>query len=406
MSAVAVTGLGLVTPAGADAAATWRTVCAGSATAAAVDPALGDVPVPLACRVPDFDARTLLGREVWRMDRFAHLALAAAHQAVADAGLDPATWDGARVGVVVGVGTESKDASFTAARKLHGRDYATVSPLTIPRTTTNAAAAEICMALGAGGPSMAVTTACSSGATALGVARDLLVAGRCDVALAGGVEAPCHPMTSLSFSRMGTLSTRLHDPAGASRPFDADRDGFVLAEGAGLLVLERAEDARARRVPVLAHLAGYGASTDAHHYAAPHPEGAGVVRAFQAALADAGLQTGDIGHVNAHGTGTPMNDRIEGATLRRLFRGSPPPVTSAKGVLGHTLGAAGAIEAALSVLTLRHRAIPPTANLDTLDPEIDLDVVTKAPREGAIEAVASNSFGFGGHNAVLILRRA
>ncbi len=406
MSAVAVTGIGLVTPGGLDTAATWRTVCAASGTTAAVDPALGDVPVPLTCCVPHFDARALLGREVWRMDRFAQLALAAAHQAVADARLDPATWDGARVGVVVGVGTESRDAAFAASRKLLMHDYATISPLTVSRITTNAAAAEICMALGARGPSMAVTTACSSGATALGVARDLLAAGRCDIALAGGAEAPCHPMTSLSFSQMGALSTRLHDPAGASRPFDADRDGFVLAEGAGLLVLERADDARARRAPVLAYLGGYGASTDAHHYAAPHPEGAGVERAFLAALADAGLQPRDIGHINAHGTGTPMNDRIEGATLRRLFRGSPPPVTSAKGVLGHTLGAAGAIEAALSVLTLRHRTIPPTANLDALDPETDLDVVAKAPREGPIEAVASNSFGFGGHNVVLILRRA
>jgi 3-oxoacyl-[acyl-carrier-protein] synthase II len=402
---IAVTGIGMLTSGGPDAATTWEAVCAGRATAA-LDPRLGDVPVPISCRVPDFDAKADLGRDVWRMDRFVHLALAAARQAVADAGLDPATWDGTRVAVIVGVGSESRDSIFAATRKLIDHDYATISPLTVPRSTTNAAAAEIGIALGAHGPSMAVTTACASGATAIGVAKDLLAAGRCDIALAGGAEAPCHPFTALGFSQMGALSTRVHDPAGASRPFDADRDGFVLAEGAGILVLERAAHARARRAPVQAHLAGYGASTDGHHYAAPHPTGLGIERAVTAALADAGLHITDIQHINAHGTGTPMNDRIEAATLRRLCHGRPPAVTSAKGTTGHSLGAAGAIEAALGVLTLRHQTIPPTANLDRLDPEVDLDVVAKEPRRTPIEALISNSYGFGGHNAVIVLRRA
>ncbi|WP_171166681.1 beta-ketoacyl synthase [Streptomyces sp. I05A-00742] len=401
---VAVTGLGLVTPAGVGVDATWRRVCSGVPTAA-LDPALGDVPVPMSCRVPDFDVRAVVGRQSWRMDRFVHLALAAAHEAVADAGLDPGTWDGARVGVVVGVGTESKDTAVRGITKLLNADYEGVSPLTVPRSTVNAAAGEIGMAFQALGPSMAVTTACASGATALCVARDLLLAGRCDVVLAGGAEAPCHPMSSVSFSQMKALSTRLHDPAGASRPFDADRDGFVLAEGAGILVLERLPDARARRAPVRALLAGHGTSTDGFHHAAAHPEGAGLVRAFTTALADAGLGPADIGHVNAHGTSTPMNDRIEGDTLRRLFGHRPPPVTSTKGVTGHMLGAAGAVEAALGVLTLQHQVIPPTANLERLDPEIDLDVVAKEARSGRVEAVVSNSCGFGGHNAVVVLRR-
>ncbi|MGW1076154.1 beta-ketoacyl-[acyl-carrier-protein] synthase family protein [Streptomyces sp. NPDC002537] len=405
MNDIAITGLGLLTPAGTDVGATWRGVCSGTSTAAP-DPALGDVPVPLSCRVPDFDAKSLLGGDVWRMDRFTRLALAAAHQAVADARLDPGVWNGARVGVVIGVGTESKDTTVPAVRKFAEHAYAAISPLTVPRSMANAAAAEICIALRAHGPSMAVTTACASGATALGVARDLLLADRCDIVLAGGAEAPCHPLTSLSFSQMGALSSRVHDPQGASRPFDADRDGFVLAEGAGILVLERATDARARRVPPHAYFCGYGSSTDGHHYAAAHPEGLGIERAFRAALADARLEPADIGHINAHGTATPMNDRIEGATLSRIFDGHPPPVTSAKGVTGHTLGAAGAIEAALSVLTLRHQLIPPTANLDRLDPEIDLDVVTKVPRPCRMDVVASNSFGFGGHNTVLILCRS
>ncbi|MEU5049164.1 beta-ketoacyl-[acyl-carrier-protein] synthase family protein [Streptomyces sp. NPDC021096] len=402
---IAITGIGLLTAAGTDTGTTWQGVSDGVPTAG-IDASLGDVPVPLTCRVPDFDAVALLGRDVWRMDRFSHLALAAALEAVADARLDATSWDGARVGVIVGVGADSKDTIVANTRKLIERKYATISPLAVPRSTANAAAAEICMALGAYGPSMAVTTACASGATALGVAKDLLAANRCDIALAGGAEAPCHPLTSLTFSQMGALSTRLHDPAGASRPFEADRDGFVLAEGAGILVLERAADARARRAPAYAYLSGYGCSTDGYHYAAAHPEGIGIERALDAALTDAGLHTSDIGHINAHGTATPMNDRIESATIRRYFHGGPPAVTSTKGVTGHTLGAAGAIEAALAALTLRHQSIPPTANLDRLDPDIDLDVVAKTARPSRIDAVASNSFGFGGHNTVLILQRA
>ncbi|MGW0777949.1 beta-ketoacyl-[acyl-carrier-protein] synthase family protein [Streptomyces sp. NPDC002835] len=402
---IAVTGVGLITAAGTDVVTSWQGVCSGISTAA-VDPELGDVPVPLACRVPDFDAAALLGRAVWRTDRFVHLALAAAHESVRDSGLDTAAWDGARVGVVVGVGTESKETSVAALRKYSDHAYETLSPLTVPRSTVNAAAAEICIVMGAYGPSMAVTTACASGATALGTARDLLLADRCDVVLAGGTEAPCHPLTSLSFSQMGALSRRVHDPRGASRPFDSTRDGFVLAEGAAILVLERAADARARRARPRAYFCGYGSSTDGYHYAAAHPEGIGFERAFTAALADAGLNGADISHVNAHGTATVMNDRIEAAALDRLFNGHPPPVTSTKGVTGHTLGAAGAIEAALATLTLQHQTIPPTANLDQLDPAIDLDVVAKQRRPHRMEAVMSNSFGFGGHNAVLVLRQA
>ncbi|MGI5336426.1 beta-ketoacyl-[acyl-carrier-protein] synthase family protein [Streptomyces sp. CA-181903] len=402
---VAVTGLGLVTPAGVGTEATWRGVCSGKPTSA-LDPELAGMPVPISCRVPAYDVRAVVGRQTWRMDRFAHLALTAAWEAVADAGLDPATWDGARVGVVVGVGTESKETAARSFTKLLRADFEGVSPLTVPRITVNAAAGEIGIALQALGPSMAVTTACASGATALGVARDLLLADRCDVVLAGGAEAPCHPMSSVSFSQMKALSRRLHDPAGASRPFDADRDGFVLAEGAGILVLERLPDARARRAPVRALLAGHGTSTDGYHHAAAHPEGAGLERAFRAALADAGLEPADIGHVNAHGTSTPMNDRIEGHTLSRVFGRRPPPVTSAKGVTGHMLGAAGAVEAALGVLTLEHQLVPPTANLERLDPELDLDVVAKEARPCRVDAVASDSCGFGGHNAVVVLRRA
>ncbi|MEV4868091.1 beta-ketoacyl-[acyl-carrier-protein] synthase family protein [Streptomyces syringium] len=402
---IAVTGLGLLTPGGLRTDTSWRSVCTGLSTAA-TDPELKGMPVDFSCRVPGFDAMATLGPQVWRMDRFVQFAIAAAREAVTDAELSPETWDGARVGVVIGVGTESKYAMDDAMqRRFDGRPL-TVSPLTVPRMTTNMAAGEVAIDLGIMGPSMAVSTACASGATALGVARDLLLADRCDIVLAGGSEASCHPVTSLCFSQMKALSPRVKDPARASRPFDKDRDGFVLGEAAGILVLERGADADARHATVRAYFQGYGTSTDAYHYAASHPHGAGIERAFRSALADAGMEPADIEHINAHGTSTPMNDRIEAQALSRLFPAGPPPVTSTKGVTGHTLGAAGAIEAAFSVLALQDQLIPPTANFDSPGPGIDLDVVTAAPREQSLRAVASNSFGFGGHNSVLIFRAA
>ncbi|MEU1328502.1 beta-ketoacyl-[acyl-carrier-protein] synthase family protein [Streptomyces sp. NPDC005865] len=402
---IAVTGLGLLTPGGVGAAASWRSVCAG-VSAAATDPELASGPVDFSCRVPGFDAAATLGPQVWRMDRFVQLAMAAAREAVSDAGLHPRTWDGARVGVVIGVGTESKYAMTDATRRMYDGKPLTVSPLTVPRSTTNMAAGEVAIDLGIMGPSLAVSTACASGATALGVARDLLLAERCDIVLAGGSEASCHPLTALCFSQMQALSRRVHDPAHASRPFDRDRDGFVLGEGAGILVLERGADAYARGAAVRGYFQGYGSATDAYHYAASHPQGEGISRAFHAALADAGMEPADIDHVNAHGTSTPMNDRIEAQALDRLFANDPPPVTSTKGVTGHTLGAAGAIEAAFSLLALRDQLIPPTANFGVPDAGIALDVASGSSRRQTLRAVASNSFGFGGHNSVLIFQHA
>jgi beta-ketoacyl-acyl-carrier-protein synthase II len=402
---VAVTGLGLVTPGGIGVDASWAGVLAGQGLAT-TDPTLADMPVTMSCRVPGFDALELLGRKAARrLDRFVQLAVVAAREAVADAGLDPQTWDGARVGVVIGCGMGGAATWERQHQQMltHGPDK--VSPMLIPMLVPNMVAGQLAMEFGALGPNLVTATACASGATAIGVARDLLRSGACDVVLAGGTEAGLTPLSIAGFAQMGALSTRIDDPGAASRPFDVDRDGFVAAEAAGVLVLERRGDADARGVPTRACIAGYGASADGFHITAPDPEGAGAARAMRTAIADAGLEPSDIVHVNAHGTSTPLNDVAEAATIRSVV-GDQAAVTSTKGVTGHSLGAAGAIEAAFTVLAVEHSRIPPTANLDSQDPDVDVDVVAKAPRDMAIPAAMSNSFGFGGQNAVLVVTAA
>ena len=402
---VAVTGLGLVTPAGIGVETSWAGVLSGQSTAA-TDPALAGVPVDMSCRVPGFDAEELLGRKASRrLDRFVQLALVAAREAVADAGLDPESWDGARVGVVIGCGMGGAATWEHQHAKMLSDGPTKVSPLLIPMLVPNMVAGQLAMDLHAFGPNLVTATACASGATAIGVARDLLRSGACDVVVTGGTEAGLTPLSVAGFAQMGALSSRVDDPPAASRPFDSGRDGFVAAEAAGILVLERADDARARGAVVRANMAGYGASADGHHITAPDPEGIGAARAMTAAIADAGLTPDDIDHVNAHGTSTPLNDAAEARTLRRVF-GEDIAVTSTKGVTGHALGAAGAIEAAFTVLTVQHGLIPPTANLDSQDPEVQVDVVAKAPREQQVRAAMSDSFGFGGQNAVLVVTAA
>ncbi|MFJ7996880.1 beta-ketoacyl-[acyl-carrier-protein] synthase family protein [Streptomyces sp. NPDC096310] len=462
---VAVTGLGVVTPAGIGEPAFWAGLCAGRSVARR-RPELAGMPVDFVCAIGDpgeaaangeppgpaspiapgpgtpyssyspyspsspsspetrygphaphrahvppassysvLDVDTAVGgRSVWRMARFVKLALIAARQAVADAGLDPATWDGGRVGVVLGVGVGGVSVLADNALKLQEHGPQSVSPLLVPMMIPNAAAGEVAIALKARGPSLAPVTACASGATALVVARDLLVGGQCDVVVAGGAESVLTPLVVTAFARMGALSTRTDDPAGASRPFAADRDGFVIGEGAGMLVLEREADARARgRVP-RALLTGAGSSTDAHHPTAPAPDGRTAQVAVETALREAGWSAGDVEHVNAHGTSTPLNDAMEASLIERVFPHGPP-VTAAKGVVGHTLAAAGAIEAVATVLTLEHGLIPPIANLDAPAVEFDLDCVTKEARRQRVRSAVSHSFGFGGHNVALAFGR-
>ncbi|MEV4443648.1 beta-ketoacyl-[acyl-carrier-protein] synthase family protein [Streptomyces sp. NPDC049577] len=402
---VVVTGLGLVTPAGIGVDATWDRLLVPESTAT-TDPLLAGLAVDISCRVPGFDAAALLGRRLdVRLDTVSKYALVAAREAVADAGLADGDWDPARTAVVIGVGT----CSFERYEREFGRVAEglphLVSPLAIVRSVPSMVAGEVALDLGARGPSLAVSTACASGTTALGVARDLLRAGGCDIALAGGAEANRTRIPAICFHQMKALSRRCADPAAASRPFDSDRDGFVLGEGAGLLVLERAGHARARGARVRARLAGYGASNDAHHITVPHPDGEGAARSLRTALADADLAPHDIGHVNAHGTGTRENDLTESRALRAVFP-RVPPVTSLKGALGHALGASGGIQAVCTVRALETGLVPPTANLDHPDPAIELDVVRKEARRVAPGAAVSESFGFGGHNAVLVLTRA
>ncbi|MEU5286278.1 beta-ketoacyl-[acyl-carrier-protein] synthase family protein [Streptomyces sp. CA-278952] len=404
-TAIAVTGVGLVTPAGADEHSFWERLCSGHSTARRCEELAG-LPVDFACPVDGIDLDEAVGgRSVWRMARFVKLALVAARQAVADAGLDPARWDGSRVGVVLGVGVGGVSVLVDNAAKLAASGPEAVSPLLVPMMIPNAAAGEVAIALKAGGPSLAPATACASGATAVAVARDLLLGGSCDVVVAGGAESVLTPLVVTAFARMGALSTRTGDPAGASRPFAADRDGFVIGEGAAMLVLERESAARARGRRPRALLTGAGSSTDAHHPTAPAPDGYGAQRAVQAALDQAGWAPSDVDHINAHGTSTPLNDAMETALISRLFP-HRPPVTAPKGVVGHTLAAAGAIEAVATVLTLERCAIPPIANLDAFPDAFPLDCVTKEPRQQRVETALSHSFGFGGHNVALAFQRA
>ncbi|MFI8849088.1 beta-ketoacyl-[acyl-carrier-protein] synthase family protein [Streptomyces sp. NPDC053499] len=400
--AVAVTGVGLVTPAGVGTEETWQRICSGRPVAAD-DPELAGAPVTLSCRVTGFDPRKHLdGVRPWRHDKFTQFALAAAGEAVRDAALDPHGWDGARVAVVLGSAAGGVGSYEEQHHKLSTAGQRVVSPLTLPAFLPNMAAGQLAIDLGVHGPVLHTATACASGATALATAAMLLDSHACDIAVAGGSDAMVTPLCATGFARAGALSRRGDDPAGASRPFDTDRDGFVLAEGAGVLVLERAADATARRAPVRAVLAGHGSTTDAHHAVAPRPDGRCLREAVEQALARAGAARGDVDHVNAHGTGTPLNDRTEAAVLRELFGSRGPAVTSAKGVIGHTMGAAGAVEAALTVLTVQRQTVPPTANFRTPDAGTsDIDVVCEAARPCSVELAVSNSCGFGGHNVVL-----
>ncbi|MFJ3954968.1 beta-ketoacyl-[acyl-carrier-protein] synthase family protein [Streptomyces sp. Je 1-4] len=402
----AVTGLGLVTAAGVGAKATWHSVTQDTVPGGVShQEELADLPCDFMYTIADLDTTELLGVATQRlMDRFSQLAVIAAREALADAGLDPESWDSSRVAVVIGSahgGLPFYDQQHVA---MAGRGARRVSPKLAPLTVVNSAASSVCMDIGARGPSMGVATACSSGTVALGTAHQLLRAGVCDIALAGGAESVLSRLLIASACQMKAVSTRRDDPAAACRPFDAGRDGFVVGEGAGLLVLERPEHASARRAPVRAHIRGYGASSDAYAAVAPDPEGNGIERALRIALADAQVQGRDVGHVNAHGTSTVVNDRVEATVLQRVL-GDHPLVTSTKAMTGHALGAAGGIETALTVLALEQQLVPPTANLEVPDPRIPIDIVRTEARQAAFDCAVKTSLGFGGHNAALVLTR-
>jgi 3-oxoacyl-[acyl-carrier-protein] synthase II len=412
---VVVTGLGLVTPAGRGAADAWQGVLAGKPTAAIDDELVAaGTPVTTVCRVPTFDPDAELGRGASRrLDRFTHLALLAATEAVAHAGLTDGEADTIvaadpdRVGIIVGSGIGGAETWQDEYPRYLEKGPARVSPMFVPKMLSNTAAGTIAIRTGARGPNLTVNTACAAGASALHVARDLIAAGAADLVLAGGVEAGITGLAISAFAQMGALS-RNPDPSQASRPFDVDRDGFVMGEGAGILVLESAEHAARRGATALATLAGCGASVDTHHTTAPPEDGGGAILAIQRAIDDAGIDPTSIGHLNAHGTSTPLNDVAEARALRAVLGDHTDriAVTSTKGVTGHLLGAAGAVEAAFALQALREGLVPPTANLTTQDPAIDLDVVAGEPRAVALDAVLTTSMGFGGQNAALVLTPA
>ena len=341
-------------------------------------------------------------KEARRADRFSQFALAAADQAMAEAGL-PDGIDQERLGVVMGTGVGGLETLEREVRAFIERGDRAVSPLFVPMMMPNAAAGHIAMRFGAHGPGFSVASACATGGHAIGEAARMIARGEADAVVAGGTEAAMTDICLAAFRRMGALSRQ-----GLSCPFDARRDGFVMGEGAGVVILEAAEHAQARGVKARARVAGYGASNDAFHITAPDEDGAGATKAMRAALADADAAAGDVGYINAHGTSTPFNDRIETLAVHRVFdNGSAPPISSTKSAIGHLLGAAGAVEAVAVIGALERGVLPPTLNYEEPDPECDLDCVPDGPREApGLELALSNSFGFGGQNACLALARA
>ena len=408
---VAVTGIGLVTPLGLDVGSTWSALVAGRS---GTGPVTSFDPTGHACRVAaevkGFDPATtgLEPREVRRLDRFAQFAVSAAREAVQDAGLSVPLPNPERVGAYIGNGMGGLITMAEQFSVLASRGPGRVSPFLVPMTLANMASGQVSLALGAMGPNLAPVSACATGAHAIGEAAEVIRRGDADVMIAGGTEAVIGALAFAGFASARALTSLNDEPETASRPFDATRDGFVMGEGAGVVVLESLAHARARGATVHAALAGYGSTADAHHATAPREDGRGAARAISVALAQAGVAPASIDYVNAHGTSTPLNDRAETRAIKVAMGDAAHavPISSTKGALGHLLGAAGAVEAAICVLAIKHGIIPPTINYRHPDPACDLDYVVEGARHRPIRSALTNSFGFGGHNATLAFIQA
>jgi 3-oxoacyl-[acyl-carrier-protein] synthase II len=406
---VVVTGIGLVTPVGNDTPSTWSSLLAGRSgigQITAFDTSI--FKIRIAGEVKNFDPTRYVDKQVARrMDRNLHFAVAACQEAVADACLQMEQWDPRRVGVIVGSGIGGVHSILDNQVALMERGPRRVSPFAVPALMLNSAAAHISIMLGARGPNFALATACATGSHALGEAAEIIRRGRADIMIAGGSEAAMVPMALAGFENMQALSSRNDDPTRASRPFDKDRDGFVMAEGAGVLILERLDKARARGARIYGELAGYGNTADAYHITAPGEDGAGAADCMNMALEDAGLQPSDIDYINAHGTSTPLNDVGETRAIKVAFgeQAYKVAISSTKSMTGHLMGSAGAIEAAFCLLAMRDDIIPPTINYETPDPLCDLDYVPNEARRTRVNVAMSNSFGFGGHNGTVVFRR-
>lgn len=407
---VVVTGIGLVTPVGNTTEESWSALVAGKSGAARIqrfDPSAFDT--QFACEVKAFDALRWMDRkEAKRLDLFCHFAMAATVQAVEGAGLDKGFPDPARTGVLIGSGIGGI-ATFEEQTKLFlTKGPGRVSPFFVPMFIPDMAAGIVSMRFGLQGPNYCTVSACASAAHAIGESYRLIADGDADCMVTGGAEAAVTQLAMAGFSNMKALSTRNDDPARASRPFDKDRDGFVMGEGAGIVVLESLEHATRRGAPILAEVAGYGMSADAYHMTAPHPEGRGAIAAMKIALADAGVAPERIGYINAHGTSTPLGDAAETAAVKAVFGEHARKLVfgSTKSMTGHLLGAAGGLEFAVCVLAIARGVIPPTINYVTPDPACDLDCAPNTAVKRELEAALSNSFGFGGHNVSIIVKRA
>jgi 3-oxoacyl-[acyl-carrier-protein] synthase II len=418
MRRVVVTGLGMVTPLGCGVEPTWKRLLKGESGAGKIDSFdVSDLACKIACEIPRGDgSNATFNPDQWmepkeqrKVDEFILFAMCAARQALDDAGWRPTSYDEqTTTGVLIGSGIGGIEGIAEAAIQLHEKGPRRVSPFFIPGRIINLASGFVSIAFGLKGPNHAVVTACSTGAHAIGDAARMVALGDADVMVAGGAESPVNRISLAGFSALRALSTSFNDdPTRASRPYDKDRDGFVMGEGAGVVVLEALDHARARGAKIYAELIGYGLSGDAYHITAPAPDGDGALRCMKGAIRTAGISTGDIDYINAHGTSTPLGDEIELGAVQKLVGNAAGrmSMSSTKSCIGHLLGAAGAVEAIFSILAIRDRVVPPTINLDNPSVDTPIDLVPHQARKRDVDTVLSNSFGFGGTNASLIFRR-
>ena len=406
---VVITGVGAITPIGNDAKAFWEALLAGKSGIGAITRFdAGEYDAKIAGEVRGFDPTEFIDKkEARRMDRFAQFAIAAARMALADSGMDLEKEDRTRIGSFVGSGIGGMETLHDQYKTLFEKGPNRISPFFIPMMIANMAAGQVSIALRLQGPSSCVVTACATGTNCIGDAMRVIQRGDADAMVAGGTEASISPAAIAGFCAMKALSTRNEAPEKASRPFEKDRDGFVMGEGSGIVVLESLEHALARGARIYAELAGYGANADAYHVTAPAPEGVQAAHCMELAVKDAGLALSDIDYINAHGTSTSLNDKNETLGIKALFgdHAKKLAVSSIKSMTGHLLGAAGGIECVATALTVANDMMPPTINFDIPDPELDLDYVPNRARAKVVQAALSNSFGFGGHNATLLVKK-
>jgi 3-oxoacyl-[acyl-carrier-protein] synthase II len=405
---VVISGLGVISPIGNDLSTFWNNLIAGKSGVGPVTQFdASDYPTRIAAEVKNFDPLDYMDRkEARRMDRFVQFAVAAARQALEHAGLDMNQVDPDRVGVYIGSGIGGLTTWEEQYQVLLNRGPNRVSPFFIPMMISNMAAGQVSIITGAKGPNSTSVSACASGTHSIGDAFRIIQHGDADVMIAGGAESTIRPLAFAGFCAARAMSTRNDEPEKASRPFDKDRDGFVMGEGAGVLILEELEHAKKRGANIIAEIVGYGMSGDAYHLTSPAPGGEGAARAMARAIQDAGLKPEDIDYINAHGTSTDLNDKFETMAIKKAFgdHAYKLAVSSNKSMIGHMLGAAGGVEAVATAMTLKEQIIPPTINYETPDPECDLDYVTNEARRARVRAALSNSFGFGGHNATIALK--